>query len=114
MPKCAAPVATSHSLVDDTAHTSQPCSASRRVSSCISEKTRGRMTSVKNSSRRLIQCVDGDATMHGDHFAAHSFFAHFSGFVKAVAFARCAGNFRADDAALDLPIEKVAAGVAAP
>ena len=49
MPNCLAACSTSQLLVEETAQRVHPCAASRRVNSCISGKTRGVTTSVKNS-----------------------------------------------------------------
>ena len=52
--------------------------------------------------------------IHGDHFTAYLFFVDFARLVLLVACPRPLGNLAADDAALDLPIEEVGPGVAAP
>ena len=82
IPKREAPASTTQLLVDDTAHRSQPCSASWRVSSSISGKMRGVDDFDKKLLGRPIEDIDGDATMHGDHLAAHRLFVDFSRFVK--------------------------------
>ena len=64
--------------------------------------------------RCLMQGINRKAAMHGDHLAAHRLFADFARFVKPVTRQHGVGDLRADQAALDLPVEEVATGVAAP
>src|SRR5580700_3575870 len=52
--------------------------------------------------------------MHGDHLATHGLFTDFAYLVEPVTLGHGVRDLRRDDSALDLPIEEVAAGVAAP
>ena len=52
--------------------------------------------------------------IHGDHFTADLFFADSARFVLLVARQSPLRNVAADNATLDLPIEEIGPGVAAP
>src|SRR5260370_34633926 len=54
------------------------------------------------------------ARVDGDHLAAHDFFAHLAGLVVFVARQSPGDDLGRHQFALDLPVEEVCAGIAAP
>src|SRR5271165_7066737 len=62
----------------------------------------------------LLQSVVSQPAIHGDHLAAHLLLAHSASRVLFVARARPIGDLAAYEAAFDLPVEEIRAGVAAP
>src|SRR5215472_17654699 len=54
------------------------------------------------------------AGIDGDHLAAHGLFVHVSGFVVFVAWQGLVNDPLREEPALDLPVEKVRAGIAGP
>jgi hypothetical protein len=69
---------------------------------------------VEELLRRAQQDFMRDAAVDGDHLTANLFFADAACFVFLVAGTRPLAGLAADNAALDLPVEEIGAGIAAP
>src|SRR5215472_3220483 len=68
----------------------------------------------KEFFRQLAQLALQQAGIDRDHLAAHGLFVHISGFVVFVAWQGLVNDPLREEPALDLPVEKVRAGIARP
>ena len=112
IPKCFIPARMTHSLVDDTAQTSQPVSCRRKTRSFISGKNPLHHFCLEKLFRGAHHIGFRKPAIHGHHFGAHVVFADLAGQVVGVAGPGPANHLVRDQAAVQFPLEKTEPGVA--